>query len=178
VLSLTTCTSSFGLTWINGLVTGTARAKAQPEPAPGSRLRRMLSHLELADALLRRRFDEGTSSLTCAIESMLASVESAGVRVRMRDEVYCYLIRHHDLTDLVPVVVGAALERFADRAELSLEVYRDPEIDDQYLTLYVRQERYDDTIMDTIKEVWREYQSDLADKSGWLLVTTDFGPPS
>jgi hypothetical protein len=174
----TACSSAVELNWTDRLFTGTARTKLQ-EPTLGKpEVHVLLSQFPLADALLRRRFDEGTSSLTCAIESMLASVESAGVRIPMRDEVYFYLIRHHDLTDLVPVVVGAAWDRFGDRAQLSLEVYRDPEIEDEYLTLYVRQQRYDPEIMDRIKEAWLDYQDKLVGKSGWLLLTTDFCPPT
>ncbi|MDQ1327006.1 MAG: hypothetical protein QG641_286, partial [Candidatus Poribacteria bacterium] len=55
--------------------------------------------------------------------------------------------------------------------------YRDPEIDDQYLTLYVRQSKYEETIMDKIEEIRLPYSDELADKTGYLLLTTDFQFP-
>lgn len=174
----TACSCAVELNWTDRLFTGTARTKVQ-EPTLGKpEVRVLLSQFPLADALLQRRFPEGSRSLTFGIETVLGSLESVGVRIPAPHEIHRYLMAHHDLVDLVSLAVGAALKRFRDKAELSLELYRDPEIDDEYLTIYVRQDSYDDKVMDTIKEVWREYQSDLADKSGWLLVTTDFGPPS
>jgi hypothetical protein len=59
-----------------------------------------------------------------------------------------------------------------------LELYRDPEIDDEYLTLYVRQRRYDaDKLLEEIEDLRAGSQAALRETSGWLLVTTDFRPP-
>jgi hypothetical protein len=71
-----------------------------------------------------------------------------------------------------------AFSRFGSRAHLSLEVYQDPEIDDKYLTLYIRLQKYDSTVMKQIKEVRREYADMLKDASGWFLLTTDFKAPT
>ncbi len=70
-----------------------------------------------------------------------------------------------------------ARKHFRPDVELSLEVYRDPEIDDEYLTLYVRQSEYDLTIMDRIDEVREQLAALLNHVSGSLLITTDFCPP-
>jgi hypothetical protein len=56
-------------------------------------------------------------------------------------------------------------------------VYRDPEIDDEYLALYVRLSRYDDTVMERIAAAEAEYLDRLAGKSGWIQLTTDFRTP-
>ena len=58
--------------------------------------------------------------------------------------------------------------------QLSLEVYHDPEIEDEYLTLYVRQADYDEHVLSTIEDIRAGYEGELAGRSGWLLVTTDF----
>jgi hypothetical protein len=45
------------------------------------------------------------------------------------------------------------------------------------MTLYARQENYDAHIMNTIENISSEFDAELARRSGWLLVTTDFSPP-
>jgi hypothetical protein len=89
-----------------------------------------------------------------------------------------YLDRYPDITHLLPSVCSVTRERFGIGTRLSLEVYHDPEIDDEYLTLYVRQKHYDKQIMKTIEDIWATYDEELAERSGWLHVTTDFRPPS
>lgn len=93
----------------------------------------------------------------------------------------CTRISPSNLTDmraLVQAVCRTATARFGEQVQLSLEVYRDPEIQDEYLTLYVRQETYDEQLPNTIDEVSAACESLLVNTSGWLLVTTDFCSPS
>ncbi|HKV40380.1 MAG TPA: hypothetical protein VJX67_14300 [Blastocatellia bacterium] len=68
-------------------------------------------------------------------------------------------------------------EKFKSGTLLSLDLYHDPEIDDQYLVIYVRQPHYEPDILDQIDLVSEVFSEDLAALSGWLLVTTDFRPP-
>jgi hypothetical protein len=91
------------------------------------------------------------------------------------EEVSAYLGQHCDLADLLPALCARARNEFGFEAELSLEIYQDPEIEDHYLTLYVRQPAYEEKIIERIEAA--SYEEDLADKTGWLLLTTDFGPP-
>ena len=63
------------------------------------------------------------------------------------------------------------------RAQLSLELYRDPEVSDAYLTLYARQEDYEPGLMDELEEVSKQLDEHLEGTSGFLLLTTDFQPP-
>lgn len=92
-------------------------------------------------------------------------------------EVRDYLRGHDDMTDLLLSVGNAARQRFGMDSQLSLEVYHDPEAEDEYLTLYVRQKNYGARILDTIEEICSQYQAELGESSGWLLITTDFSPP-
>jgi len=99
------------------------------------------------------------------------------MRVYMPD-VPDYLAAH---PDIIPVLAAAldSIERRTEFAgmECSLEVYKDPEILDRYLVLYIRASHYPDSIMDSIEAVWADLDPLLADCSGRLLVTTDFRPP-
>jgi hypothetical protein len=87
-----------------------------------------------------------------------------------------YLLQFVDLAEVVSHAVEAAKQHFPE-AQLVLEVYRDPEIDNEYLALYVRLSRYDDTVMERIAAAEAEYLDRLAGKSGWIQLTTDFRTP-
>lgn len=92
------------------------------------------------------------------------------------DEVTGYLGSHEDLMEVVSLASRCAREEFGDRAELSLELYHDPEIADEYLTLYVRLPVYDKQLLSRLDDVRSRYRDLLADRSGWFHVTTDFRP--
>src|SRR5438128_8577891 len=89
-----------------------------------------------------------------------------------------YLIAHRDLAKIVPRVCEQARREFGSEAELLLTVYKDPEIDDRHLTLYVRLPIYDvSTINGRMDRVTEPFEEELCSVSGFLLVTTDFRAP-
>jgi hypothetical protein len=112
-----------------------------------------------------------------SIEESLRALRTAGIRIPQPDKVRGYLRQHGDMLALVRRACTIALEHVGGEAQLSLELYIDPEIDDRYLALYVRYEQYSDTTMDKIDEICRIYEQDLLGKSGWFITTTDFGRP-
>ncbi len=118
-----------------------------------------------------------TSDVTTQIETVLRCLDSGQILIPQPTEVRDYLLRYPDMTELLLSVSELAWARFGTDAQLSAEVYHDPEIEDEYLTLYVRQDTYDDHVLDMIDEIRVRYESALIGKSGWLLVTTDFQPP-
>ena len=87
-----------------------------------------------------------------------------------------YLKSHPDLAAILPAACSEARKEFGEEAELTLDVYRDPEIDDHYLRLAVRLPSYDETIMARIEQVLQPFEAELSNASGYLLVTTDFRP--
>ncbi|MBI1927294.1 hypothetical protein HYR99_24015 [Candidatus Poribacteria bacterium] len=117
----------------------------------------------------------GVTSQIEAVLSWLRSIES--IVIPEPAAIRSYLLRYPDMTELLPPVCKLARERFGVHTQLSLEVYRDSEIEDEYLTLYVRQENYDEHILDMIESISAAYEDEVAGKSGWLLVTTDFRSP-
>jgi hypothetical protein len=109
----------------------------------------------------------------CKLLSTLAQI---GVAVRREDEVRDYLDSHADLLTPVEEVCRSARQEFGPDASLALEVYRDTEIEDEYLTLYVRLPSYPPDTLRKIRSVSEAHEQLLEDKSGTLLVTTDFCP--
>lgn len=117
------------------------------------------------------------TSVTSKTEELLKELEEVSVKVPNSLSVRKYLHRYDDMLDLVLGVCHLTRGCFPPSTELSLEVYHDPEIEDEYLTLYVRQKDYERDILEKIKAILSGYGERLADKSGWFLVTTDFQPP-
>ncbi len=111
------------------------------------------------------------------IEPTLERLCAQGIRIPRPAEVRDYLTHYPDVIAVAGKACEAASALFAGQAELSLELYVDPEIDDRYLTLYVRQNTYDPNIMEMIGRVQEGYDCELDASSGWFLVTTDFQPP-
>ncbi len=118
-----------------------------------------------------------TTNILVEIEETLKYIQNRYIMIPDVSDVRDYLIRYPDIITILAIACEAALERFAANAMVSLEVYHDPEIEDEYLTLYVRQQQYDADIMKKIKAVRAAYENMLVDKIGWLLLTTDFQPP-
>ncbi len=111
------------------------------------------------------------------LAGLLKRLSSDEVKIPKRQEVLGYLSSHKQLGKHLPEISGQLRQTFGPEAELSLEIYHDPEIDDRYLTLYVRQQTYDPQIMERIEAVSRHFNGKLEQVSGYLLLTTDFHRP-
>ena len=86
-----------------------------------------------------------------------------------------YLRAHPGLVDLIRDIGSALVEEFqGERSEIELTLYQDPEIDDRYLTLYVRVPCYEDNFMDRLRALCAPFDERRAQTEGWVLVTSDF----
>lgn len=121
--------------------------------------------------------DKREISLTSQIEELFSFFSFNQIIVPHHDEVRGYLKRYPDMIDLLEDVCKLAHEGFDSSVQLSLEVYHDPEFEDEYLTLYARQKEYGKEILNTIDTVSKKFEDKLADNSGWLILMTDFHPP-
>ena len=133
--------------------------------------------IPLKPELWRYWYQEVGSSVTTSIEQVLKLLAFYGIEVPRPDEIRAYLSQHLDMVDLLSAVCLETLNQLGDRVQLSLEVYHDPEIEDEYLALYARQRKYDEDLLDRLDVISNQYEEYLVDKSGWLLLTTDFQPP-
>ncbi len=97
-----------------------------------------------------------------------------GVLVPDPKDVQSYLKKHKKLAAILPAICRKTRNEFGNRAELTLVVYRDPEIDDHYLALYVRLPSYDQGTMERIHQITSGFEEELTESSGWFLLTTDF----
>jgi hypothetical protein len=110
-------------------------------------------------------------------ENILAELADFRVVAPRPAEVAAYLTRHPQLAALAPSIVDAMRQTFGADAEFSLEVYRDPEIVDEYLILYIREDKYDEKTFARIEAACSRFDEALRNVSGDFLVTSDFRRP-
>ena len=111
------------------------------------------------------------------ISRIFKDFQSKKILVGRQSELTDYLKEYPDLTQVIQLACEKAREEFVIPDQLSLEIFFDPESDDKYPTLYVRQEVYNEDIMDRIEKVSETFESFLEKSESWFLVTTDFANP-
>lgn len=145
------------------------------------RLPYLARSLLYSEPLTRTRYEvsyrERSTDITSEVEVTLGLLSALGIALPRCGAVRDYLFEHPDMLDLVLAMTTAAREQFGPPAQVSLDVYSDPEMEDRYLSLYIRQQKYNRDVMDRIENLSAAYEGDMAGKSGWLLVTTDLRPP-
>jgi hypothetical protein len=112
-----------------------------------------------------------------SVNALLAQLPLADMVVDQPEEVARYLQRHPHLFGTVQRTTRAAVRQLGGRAQLSLELHRDPETRDKLLALHVRQATYDDNLLAVLDRIAEEQDVDPAASSGWFQLTTDFQPP-
>jgi hypothetical protein len=123
----------------------------------------------------KRQID--TESVSSTIYQLFTQLQLQGVQVGQQSEVYEYLLQFPDMIEVVEQAVFIARNHLGKEAQLQLEVYHDPENEDEHLVLYARFLAYDETVMEKIRAARRRYRHLLHGKSGWFILTTDFQQP-
>jgi len=107
------------------------------------------------------------------IDQTLMAVANEHVIVCRVEEVRAYFFEFPDVLGVLLDAVRAARAHLPE-AELHLDVYHDPEIDDRFLVLCARLQRYEGDVMRRIEAAESEFLPLLTDKRGWVQLTTDF----
>lgn len=140
--------------------------------------RNFLADFLIHDSVLSSWKPEKSALNSFIIERSLRALQSyLGFEFPHPREVVEYLLSHPGLYDIVLDTCYSTKEVFGHNSQISLELYRDPEIHDEYLTIFIRQESYEPDIIEKIEGICREYEKELVGESGYLLVNTDFHPP-
>ena len=117
-----------------------------------------------------------TQDLSASVSESFQCVLGVGVKLSNRIEVNNYLADHLVLRSLLPQICERVRAEFGQDAELTVELYRDRENDDRYLTLFVRQDQYDANIVERLDQLTEQFADELDRCSGDILLTTDFRP--
>ena len=110
-------------------------------------------------------------------DASVASLGKLGVQVTKPSEVRDFLAGHPDLMEPLLVIGTEAISSTHSGDEWSLEVYRDPEVNSEYLTLCLRRANYTDDTLDIVGAIGDVTEAHLAGLPGWILVSTDFTRP-
>lgn len=111
------------------------------------------------------------------VNEALADLQKNNVIIKNYGDVSGYLSLYPKLISILSPVCETAKQVLDPSTELSLEIYFDPEIKEQYLTLYARQSSYEKNLLDKINSLNEQYEKELSDVEGYLLITTDYQPP-
>lgn len=111
------------------------------------------------------------------IEHALSQAKILEILIPNPDDVKNYLFHFPDIIDLIIPICELVKEKFKHPTQISLEVYHDPEIVDEYITIEIRQQKYDESVRKRIKEIRLKYNDELIDKDGSIFVTTDYRQP-
>lgn len=117
-----------------------------------------------------------TDSITVDIESLLGRLQAQRVELIDTDAIREYMRGHSDVVSGVDIVISLVRSHFGEDVQLLLDVYNDPEIDDQYLQLRVRAIDYSSEFMNLIDAVDSLTGPILHHGTGRILLTTDFAP--
>lgn len=120
-----------------------------------------------------------SESLTYSIEQSLHTIfDLLHIDIAHPAEVFDYILQSPGLDLIVMYACILTENEFRCDSTITLDIYQDPESDDRYLTIYVRQNEYDTNIIKRMDKICDEYEPTLNDQSGWLLLTTDFKSPA
>lgn len=117
-----------------------------------------------------------TNSITIDIENLLRRLQEQQVQLINIDAIRGYMRGHSDIVPGVDIVTSLVRSHFGEDVQLLLDVYNDPEIDDQYLQLRVRAADYNSEFMNLIDAVDTLTGPILHHGIGRILLTTDFVP--
>ena len=132
----------------------------------------------MAESLvLEPKVSQKKVDINVQIDQVLTQVRELGIMVPNSSALQKYLSRYPDIVDMIIPICKQVKGKFKYSSQISLELYRDPEIVDEYITIYVRQRNYDESVMNRIEEIEAKYEKELIDKKGWIIITTDFQQP-
>jgi hypothetical protein len=115
-----------------------------------------------------------SADVTFGVEMGLLLLSRHNVHIERPAEVRDYLTRHPDITNLLTRFTAMAQDAFGTRTRMALAVYRDREVDDEYLTIYIDRAGAGKDVLARIERIYTSLSEDLAHRSGWILVTPDF----
>jgi hypothetical protein len=95
----------------------------------------------------------------------------------VRDFLISELFKIDSYLDIIQKIIVLKLKYFEDD-QLTLCINHDPEINDEFLKFYIRQNCYSSDIMSKIYKLRADYAKDLTTKKIWVYITTDFKQPS
>ncbi len=118
--------------------------------------------------------EDESPSIVWAVEGVLGYLGSLNITTNRTSDIKDYLYSHPDMVNFVKRISETTRDYFGDSAYLTLELYKDPEIDDKYLTLLINDRNAPGLILDKIYKIIEGYEKDFSELSGWLMLGPDY----
>lgn len=133
---------------------------------------RVIDPVDKTEAELSRWDDTGE------IEMLIGDILKNQIRIPEISKVKNFLSNYPELKEILPLVSKVTKKKFpSGKAQLSLEIDYDIESQDEQLVLFIRQDHYEEDILETIDEIRSRYSDSLIGKKAWIIVMTDFASP-
>ena len=133
---------------------------------------KLLAFSDIIEKLLGSSIEENDPSL---IQKTLSKIKSFSITIINERDVSDYLIKNQDIIDILPLVAKSIKKHAGDEVQIYMQTYEEYYADYKYILMLFRLRNYNDkNILEMIHNISKEYQKELAGKSGDILVTTDF----
>ena len=129
------------------------------------------SYLDAFSDMVRYPFDL-TESMAVEREIFLLQ-KHLGFKIGNQEDVIQYILKNVNIHLVLVDALHAVADAFAG-SESTLTLYQDPELNDEYLTIYVRMHPYPEHMFEKIDALLPRYQEKFTLTPGWLVITTDF----
>ena len=136
--------------------------------------------IEKRDIIILLKY-HGFTSTPSAIygqsEEILRRLIEKRTLIENAEAVRDYFIVHAGVELQLFAAIESVCCNLGSKAECYLKVYHDPEISDEYLTLYVRNVEYPSNFMEVLDHIQEVSNAFRRESTGYVLVTTDFVTP-
>jgi len=120
---------------------------------------------------IRYPFEQATPM---AVERQIYLLQKyLGFKIENQKAVIQYILNNADIDLVLIDALHAVADAFVE-SESTLTLYQDPELKDEYLTIYVRMSHYPEHMFEKIDALLPRYQEKFTLTPGWLVITTDF----
>jgi hypothetical protein len=107
----------------------------------------------------------------------MEQLEKCSLSIPDKTAVSSFISQHSDLLNVISAICPTLRKTFHSGDQFSLEVYSDPETLRESLKLFIRQNEYQDDILEKINSIRNEFRELIYKASTRLHITTDFNPP-
>jgi hypothetical protein len=112
------------------------------------------------------------------MNAFLRSAKESGALLVKPEQVLRYLGEFQGSAGIAADILRAARTEFGPTAKILFLLYRDPEIEDEYLKVIVRPEHYEENVRERLQSITASREQQLYDMPGYISVTTDYRPAS
>jgi len=107
---------------------------------------------------------------------MLKKIGDDGIYVHKLTDVRKYLLLFPQISELIFRACHRLIQQFQNEAQIVVDFYKDPEIKDEYIIIFVKSDCWDNAKIDVLEEISREFIEALTDVQGWFIIMPYYKP--